>query len=287
VYVRCGIAGKSANVDTATIESAESKEGNAVDQMAEISGEIDRTSPEAFYLQLAKLIEDAIDRGTYKPGDKIPGETELCRIYDLARSTVRETLRTLEDRNRIRVVARRGAFVIDPKGSGWGLQVADGFFEGEVHNNQRQVETKVLEAKLAPPPGAAARALNRSPEANALLLRRLRRLDGNLALYSINYLLPEFHDMILASEVMQPHGSLNRVLKANGHRTFGARRTVEAIGAPAQIAKLLEIPEGTPVLLITSISWDQDQKPFDFYTSWVRSDIVKVTVEASANIGAP
>jgi len=258
----------------------------AVDQVAQNSGEIDRTSPEPFYMQLSKLIEDAIDRGTYRPGDKIPGETELCRIYDLARSTVRETLRVLEDRNRIRVVARRGAFVIDPKGSGWVLQVADGFFEGEVHNNQRNVETRVLETKLAPPSGAAARALNRSPEANCLLLRRLRRLDGNLALYSINYLLPEFHDMILESEVMQPRGSLNRVLKANGYRTFGARRTVESIGAPAPVAKLLEIPEGTPVLLITSVSWDQDQKPFDFYTSWVRTDIVKVTVEASASISA-
>jgi len=257
-----------------------------VDQTAQNSSDIDRVSPEPFYLQLSRVIEDAIDRGIYRPGEKIPSESELCRNYDLARSTVRETLRTLEDRNRIRVVPRRGAFVVDPKGSGWVLQVADGFFEGEVHD-QRNVETRVLEAKLAPPPGAVARALNRTQEQNCFLLRRLRRLDGNLALYSINYLLPEFEDIILKSEVVQPHGSLNRVMKANGYRIFGARRTVEAVGAPAQVAKLLEISEGTPVLLITSTSWDKDQKPFDFYTSWVRTDIVKVTVEASANLGAP
>ena len=75
---------------------------------------IDRTSSEPFYLQLSNAIEAAIARGEYGPGDKLPSETELCKTFDLARSTVRETLRRLGDRNRIRIVSRRGAFVADP-----------------------------------------------------------------------------------------------------------------------------------------------------------------------------
>ena len=94
--------------------------------------DIDRSSPQPFYLQLSDAIEAAIDSGLFTPGERLPSESELCRKFDLARSTVRETLRTLEDRRRIRVVPRRGAFVIDPWQAGWGLQVATGFFEGEV-----------------------------------------------------------------------------------------------------------------------------------------------------------
>jgi len=49
-------------------------------------------------LAAERLLEDKIDRGELPPGARLPGETELCRRYDLARSTVREAFRTLEDR---------------------------------------------------------------------------------------------------------------------------------------------------------------------------------------------
>lgn len=254
----------------------------AMEQAAGMVGSIDRASPEAFYLQLSRLIEDAIDRGAFAPGDRIPSESELCRTYDLARSTVRETLRTLEERNRIRVVPRRGAFVVDPKGTGWVLQVADGFFEGEVDHDQRNVETEVLEAKLAPITGAAARALGLQEGEKAFLLRRLRRLDGKVALYSINWLPAALEPAVMESEIMQHRGSLNRVLKRNGHAIYGARRTVESVAASQSHARLLDVSEGAPLLLVTSVSWDPEGHPFDYYTSWVRTDVVKVTVVASA-----
>lgn len=244
--------------------------------------DIDRASPEPFYLQLAKLVEEAIDTGEFAIGERLPAESELCRRYDLARSTVRETLRTLEDRKRIKLVPRRGAFVADPEQSGWGLQVAAGFFEGEVDRNQRQVETRILEARLAKFPEIAANALHLKKGERGFLLRRLRRLDGKVALYSINYLLPELEKTVLGSAVMEPHGSLNRVLHEAGYRISGARRGVEAVPAPADIADLLGVKPGTPLLLVTSVSWRKGGRPFDYYTSWVRTDIVKVTVEAGA-----
>ena len=244
--------------------------------------DIDRTSPEPFYLQLTKLVEDAIDKGDFAAGDRLPAESELCRCYDLARSTVRETLRTLEDRKRINVVPRRGAFVVDPDQSGWVLQVAAGFFEGEADHNQRKVETAVLEARLKPVPEAATTALHLKKGEKGFLLRRLRQLDGRVALYSINYLLPELEKIVLESSVMQPHGSLNRVLRKAGYRIFGARRCVEAVPAEPEMAKLLEVAPGTPLLLVTSVSWKKGGKAFDYYKSWVRTDVVKISVEASA-----
>lgn len=244
---------------------------------------IDRTSPEPFYLQLTRMLEDAIDSGAYDVGDRLPGESELCRRYELARSTVRETLRALEDRKRIRVVPRRGAFVIDPEGSGWVLQVTEGFFGGELDRNRRNVETRVLEAALKVFPDIPAHALHLKAGEKGFLLRRLRHLDGRAALYSENFLLPELKKVIMGSSAMEPHGSLNQVLHKAGYRIFGARRSVEAVPAPAHVARLLEVAPGSPVLLVTSVSWRKDGQPFDYYNSWVRTDIVKVTVEASAS----
>ena len=247
-----------------------------------LKSDIDRTSPEPFYLQLTRIVEDAIDNGVFGVGDRLPGESELCRRYELARSTVRETLRALEDRKRIKVVPRRGAFVIDPYGSGWVLQVTEGFFGGEVDRNRRKVETRILEAALKVFPGIPAHALRLKAGEKGFLLRRLRHLDGRAALYSENFLLPELKKVIIGSSAMEPHGSLNQVLHEAGYRIFGARRSVEAVPAPSRVAKLLEVPSGSPVLLVTSVSWRKGGQPFDYYNSWVRTDIVKVTVEASA-----
>ncbi len=245
--------------------------------------EINRTSPEPFYLQLSKAIEDAIDRGEFGPGDKLPSETDFCRKFELARSTVRETLRTLEDRKRIKMIPRRGAFVMDPRGTGWVLQVAAGFFEAEVNQDQRKVETNVISFDLCELPKSASEALKLAKGASGVLLRRLRKLDGNVALYSENYLLPELEKVVRESPVILANGSLNKTLANAGYQIFGAKRSVEAVAASPEIAAYLELEVGAPVLLVSSVSWNKDNSPFDFYMTWVRTDVVKVMVQASAS----
>ena len=246
------------------------------------AGQIDRMSAEPFYLQLSRMVERSIDAGLLIAGDRLPSESELCRRYDLARSTVRETLRSLQERGRIKLIPRRGAFVAGSNQDGWGLQVTAGFFEGEVDHNKRLVETQVLEAGRVALPELAATSLGLEPGTIGFRLRRLRKLDGVLALYSENFMSAEFENIIMRSEVMGTRGSLNRVFRASGYTIFGARRSVEAIPAPAPVAKLLEIPARSPLLLITSVSWGKDRRPFDFYRSFVRTDVVNITVEAQA-----
>lgn len=246
------------------------------------TSDIDRLSPEPFYLQLSRMVEQAIDAGEFRAGDRLPGESEFCRRYDLARSTVRETLRNLQERGRVKMIPRRGAFVVDPDQSGWSLQVTASFFEGEVDHKKRKVETKVLEATRCDLPEIAASALHLAEGEQGFRLHRLRRLDGALALYSENFMLPELEDVVRNSEVMAPHGSLSRVLRRAGYAVFGARRSVEAVPATAKLAKLLEVPVKSPLLLVTSVSWGKDQRPFDYYTSWVKTGVVPIAVEAQA-----
>ncbi len=245
------------------------------------AGTIDRTSEVPYYLQLSQLLAQAIDTGAFGPGDRLPGETELCNDYGLARSTVRETLRHLCDEGRIKLVARRGAFVVKQADPGWRLQGTQGFFEVEV-DQHHSVETRVLEAARCALPDFAADALALPHGSAGFKLARLRSLDGKLALYSVNYLVPEVEGALRASDVVNGVGSLNRTLQAAGYETRRARRTVEAVAADATVAPLLGVEPGRPLLLVTSVSWTGGAKPFDYYTSWLRNDVVKVTVEAQA-----
>ena len=48
------------------------------------------------YIQIYNQIRDAIVNGTYKVGDKLPSEKELCEMFGVSRVPVREALCALE-----------------------------------------------------------------------------------------------------------------------------------------------------------------------------------------------
>ena len=56
---------------------------------------IDRSSPIPIYYQLKTLIREQIESGVWRPGDRIPTEQELCRIYGISRAPVRQALKEL------------------------------------------------------------------------------------------------------------------------------------------------------------------------------------------------
>ena len=56
---------------------------------------VDRNSPIPIYHQLKTLIREQIESGLWRPGDRIPTEQELCRLYDISRAPVRQALKEL------------------------------------------------------------------------------------------------------------------------------------------------------------------------------------------------
>lgn len=56
---------------------------------------IDRNSPIPIYHQLKTLIREQVETGKWRPGDRIPTEQELCQLYDISRSPVRQALKEL------------------------------------------------------------------------------------------------------------------------------------------------------------------------------------------------
>ncbi|MDT3442289.1 MULTISPECIES: GntR family transcriptional regulator [unclassified Pseudofrankia] len=252
---------------------------------------INRASAQPYYQQLAERIRQQIMAGTLARGDRLPSEGELATTWDLARATVREALRLLEEQGWITRIARRGAFATMPSQRGWLLQGREGFFEDEVEGRQRRVTTHVLRAELVPLPASAVEALQLPPGSHGYVLERLRELDGEVALFSINYLPPQVGALVSRSDVPTGEGSLNGTLRKAGYALAGAARTVEAVAAQGEMADRLRVRPGTPLLKIKSTSWDANLQSFDYHEVWVRSDVVHVEVQvgtpAPAHASAP
>lgn len=74
---------------------------------------IDHEGKTPVYQQIAAILRDAIMRGDYAPGRKIPSETTLMQTYGVARLTARKAVRVLVDEGLAEVVTGRGAYVRD------------------------------------------------------------------------------------------------------------------------------------------------------------------------------
>lgn len=72
---------------------------------------IDPSSYEPVYLQLARILREAIGRGELGAGEKLPSETRLSQQYELGRDAVRDALQVLRSEGAIVTVKGSGSFV--------------------------------------------------------------------------------------------------------------------------------------------------------------------------------
>ncbi len=63
------------------------------------------------HAQVAAILKERILNGTWRSGESIPTEKELCAEFDVARGTVRQALQTLEIEGYLRREQGRGTFV--------------------------------------------------------------------------------------------------------------------------------------------------------------------------------
>jgi GntR family transcriptional regulator len=74
---------------------------------------IDPTGRIPPYVQLADFLAARITAGEYPAGSRMPSESELVEEFELARSTVRRSMRILRERGLVETVATRGSYVME------------------------------------------------------------------------------------------------------------------------------------------------------------------------------
>jgi len=246
---------------------------------------IERASPVPYYEQLFDILRDRISSGEFRPDERLPSELELCRDFGLSRATVRQTMSRLESDGFAYRVPRRGVFASAPgRASGWIVQDDHGFLESQIRHGRTGIATKVVGAERIVPPGHVAEALKVSPKDRVFAIDRVRSLDGRTAMFSTNWFPHDVGEMIAAAEdVIDGTGSVNNTLRRAGYVTAGAQRVIHSLAAPARIADHLQVDHATPVLRVRSLSWNAENLMFDYYETWVLTDIIPLEVNVAAN----
>jgi GntR family transcriptional regulator len=240
---------------------------------------IQRASPVPLYFQLVRALREEIVSGRWPPGERLASEPDLGKHFSVSRTVVRQALSRLEDEGLLLREKGRGTFVADGRDRSWLLQSSEGFFQDEAERHGVPVTSTVLRNEVAPLPDWAADALALPRGSEAPTIVRLRSVEGQVALYTENYLLPELTDTVLA---LKPDASLYEALERElGLVIHGGRRVVEAVAAGEELGRLLEVAPGASLAFIESVSWNDELRPFDCYQAWLRTDRTRIEVQVS------
>ena len=208
---------------------------------------IERDSPLPLYYQLKQLLAERIAIGELEPGDILPTEEQLQETYQLSRTTVRQALKELEIEGRVSRHRGRGTFVSQPKirhSSEPHFSLTDALLQ-----QGRQPSWRVLSAEWVPAEVDVASTFDLEPGTPVFRLRRLRLTNEEPIGYHIAHAAPAMAASIDKSQ-FHSGGSLRYLRGNDGLLGSYANRTLEAIGASAEAADLLDVEEGSPTLLI-------------------------------------
>lgn len=241
-------------------------------------GTIDRTSPIPYYHQLKALLRAQISVNRMDPGDRLPGDHQLCATYDVSRTVVRQALTELEFEGAIDRVKGRGTFVASVKTTQGLVQSLTGLFEDAAAFG-RHVRSEVRRLETIPAEGPVAGELELAEGAPVLVIERLRFVDDVPWVLAVTHLPAGVIPVPTTAELSD--SSLYAIMERAGARPVRGRRAVEAHNAPPSLARDLGLAPGAAVLVLHSVGCDLSGRPVETFRAYHRGDRSRFEVALS------
>jgi len=224
---------------------------------------VDRSDYTPYYIQVKNALLAHIESGGWRPGDQLPGEPELCRMFDVSRTVIRQALKEMEHEGYIRREKGKGTFVDKPKISQGLAQKLTGFYRDMVERGETPI-TKVLRQGLVPASSKVASRLQLEPDDQVIELQRLRGVGDEFFVLDTTYLPYTICPEVLHTDFSNQ--SLYSFLEQELELVIThGQRTLEAVLANDHEANLLQINKGDPLILLDSVVYLDDGRPIEYF----------------------
>lgn len=217
----------------------------------------------------------AIVEGEFPPGSKLPNEEALCNRFSVSRITLREAVHGLIEEGY--VTRRQGAGTFVTLGPTLRNSLDTNFSYTEyLESIGVRASKEVLDASRVAGDDDVTAALNLAPGADVVVIRRVRIADGKPAIYSIDSL-PV--DIVDASKDLKAFGrSLYKLLGERGHDVDHAHAVVAPVIADAELARILQVPVGTPLQHLKQVDYDAVGRPVMRSLEWHVPSVIELRV---------
>ncbi|MCA9887652.1 MAG: GntR family transcriptional regulator [Anaerolineae bacterium] len=239
---------------------------------------IERESHLPYYIQLKEILCTAIDQQHWEPGDRIPGEPELCDTFGISRTVVRQALNEMEHEGYITREKGKGTFVAQHKIRESLMQKLTGFYQ-DMLDRGLTPRTQVLKQRIVKASAKVANYLEIEEGEPVIEVKRLRSVNEDEPLLIVTSFMPANLCPTLAQADLE-NQSLYAFLESNcGILITRGRRFIEAVAARPDEAELLQVEPGSPLIMIDSVSYDDNNTPLEYYRALHRGDRSRFEIE--------
>lgn len=223
--------------------------------------EINKNVPVPLYYQLIQILMDDIKSGKLKPGDAIPTENELQKLYGLSRTTIRKAISELIHENVVEARRPKGVFVCKSRASEMSNGILTSFTEEFILAGYTP-GSKLLNMQVVPANHLIAEQLNMIEGTPIHYIYRLRFLNNEAVSISHAYV-PYSIAPNLTKDDFSDSGNTQSLYwtlsKKYGIQLVRAIETISAVILSKEESALLEVQPGLPATVRSrQVSDDND-----------------------------
>lgn len=239
---------------------------------------LDFSGREQLYYQIYSLLFQDIMNGKYRIGDMIPAESELMESYQVSRATARKAMEMLANDGLVRKRRGIGTFVTALKPKNDLNRVIS--YSKKNQADSAIVSKHTLDVNIQPANDELASRLKVEIKTPIIYLKRLRCADEEPSYLEFNYyeqdFVPEVYNRDFSKE------SLRAFLKNFYNIQWSyANQEIYSILAEEKLADLLQVNIGSPIIQIKRVSYDINNVPREFVSTFYRGDRHHLEIELS------
>ncbi len=238
---------------------------------------IKRENPKPLYVQLEELIRNKIEDGEWMPHTAIPSESEMNRLFNVSRMTIRSACSQLVQEGLLYRVPGKGTFVADPKIMTETLAYIG--FREQLERMGYEISTELLFVGEKKASHGVARRLQCNVDSSILEIERLRFIKGEPI--SLHYSYIPYELCANLGERSLEEEQLCVILE----REYGLKRnriieTLESVTATEKESNLFNVNQGYPLLVLEDVLYDKEDVPFE-YSRCFPGDKIKLKYDIS------
>lgn len=227
------------------------------------------------YSQLVSIVKRNISAGTLSTGDLLPSESELCKCFDLSRSTVRQAIGALESEGLVVRKQGRGTFVAEPKVRRRTENVYS--FTSEISSMGLTPSSTLIDFEVIEPTPDIVKVFDLSnSDSKVYRFSRIRNVNGEPLILETSFY-PQYIYPKLTRELLQTH-SFYSLLYEVGIIPANAVDSYEAVPISRQEAELLQCKAGSCAFFVQRRTYTANGMCYEFTQSLMRADRVKLDV---------
>ena len=230
---------------------------------------------------ISEKLRSDIEAEVYSPGELLPSEFDLGKLFGVSRTTVRKAIANLIAQGLVYTRQGKGAFVKQQQKISFSLTNPLTFFNEELSRQGLKGEICNLSFEMVTASPEICSQLKLSqPDSKVYQQQKIILADSKAIALEIAYF-PSYIPQHLAESLQS--GFTYATLKKFGYSLVFTEIIIESTHATADIAEYLAVPLGTPILIYSYVTYDEKEQPLVCGKTLSRADRTCYSVSLKNN----